>query len=163
MRRGILLLSTILLALAVVPAATAVKPKHDPIPPDADQTLAACGFPVLVHVDGPEISSMFFDKEYNQVKQIERFPGQTATLTNLDTGKSITVSDSGSSQARLGRDGSLTVSIMGHGPVPDFVSDEPGLWYLDGGRVQFVVDADDNLTSLTIMGTVLNLCDQLAS
>jgi len=161
MRRGILLLSTVLLALAVVPAATAVKPYRELIPPDPDQPLTACGFPVLGHVNGPEISTMFFDKEGDQVKQIEAFPGQTATLTNLDTGKSITVSDSGSTQALAGRDGSIKVSIKGHGPLPDFVSDQPGLWYLDGGRVVFVVDADDNVTSLSITGNVLNLCDQL--
>jgi hypothetical protein len=161
MRRGLLLLSSVLIALAVVPAATADKPKREPLPAPEDQPLTQCGFPVLGHIDGGEIKTVF-SKAGDPVKQIEAFPGQTMTLMNLDTGKSITVVNSGSTQARAERDGSITISIMGHGPLPDEVVGEPGLWYLNGGRVVVILDAQGNLTSVTISGNVVDLCDQLA-
>src|SRR5207248_5968781 len=102
MRRGLLPLSIVLAALVIVPAATANQPEqkidrgpHDMLIPDQ------CAFPVLGHIDGNEIDTTFSDKADNVVKVLGVFPGQTLTLTNLDTGKSITVSDAGSFQLRF--------------------------------------------------------------
>ena len=92
MRRGLLLLSTVLLiALAVAPVATANKPEREIVPAPGDVTITdQCAFPVLGHIEGGEIDTTFFDKAGDPVKKIGVFPGQTLTLTNLDTGKSIT-------------------------------------------------------------------------
>lgn len=164
MRRGLFLLSTVLIALAVVPAATANKPIREPIPAPPDQTITGqCAFPVLGHIEGGEIDTTFFDKARNPVRLLGVFPGQTLTLTNLETGKSITVVNSGSFQARVERDGSVTISITGRGPIPNFITGEPGLWYLNGGHVFLAVDADGNLTSVESIGNLVNLCSQLAS
>lgn len=164
MRRRALLLSTALIALAVVPAAIADEPTRKIIPAPGDLVITdQCAFPVLAHIEGGEIDTTFFDKEGNTVKLLGVFPGQTLTVTNLDTGKSITVVDDGSFHARAERDGSARVTITGHGPIPNFITGEPGIWYLSGGQVLLTFDADENLTSINSTGNLVNLCERLVS
>jgi hypothetical protein len=164
MRLGLLLISTALIALAVVPAATANKPERGIVAAPGDVTITdQCAFPVLGHIEGGEIDTTFFDKAGDPVKQIGVFPGQRLTVTNLDTGKSITLTDAGSFHATAAPDGSVKVSITGHGPIPNDVTGEPGIWYLDGGQIVLALDADGNLTSVEVMGNLVNLCSQLAS
>ncbi len=122
-----------------------------------------CAFPVLAHIQGGEINRNFFDKAGNLVKQLGVFPGQTSTWTNLDTGKSITVSDAGSYLLRLNPDGSGTLLITGHGPIPNFITGERGIWYLNGGQITATGDADGNVTSVDVRGNLVDLCTQLAS
>jgi hypothetical protein len=84
-------------------------------------------------------------------------------MTNLDTGKSITLPGTGASSARLQPDGSVLYAALGHGIfVPNPVTGEPGIWYLSGrGTVAF--DAAGNLTSFPVAnGRLVNLCDRLA-
>ena len=78
------------------------------------------------------------------------------------TDDSITVSDAGSSQVRAEPDGSVKISIMGHGPLPNEIVGEPGLWYLNGGQVVVVLDPEGNPTSIVVRGNVVNLCDRLS-
>jgi hypothetical protein len=164
MHRGLLLLSMVLLALAVAPLAAANKPAQEIIPAPDDVVLAdQCAFPVLAHIEGGEIDTTFFDKAGNITKLHGVFPGQTLTATNLDTGKSITVVDAGSFQARAASDGSVTVKITGHGPIPNFVTGESGLWYLNSGQVLLTFDADGNLTSVRSTGNLVDLCTRLGS
>src|SRR5262245_10085881 len=107
MRRGLLRLSIACLALTVVPAASAHKPAREVIPAPGDLTIAdQCDFPVLAHIEGGEIDTTFFDKAGDPVKLHGVFPGQTLTVTNLDTGRSVTVVDAGAFQALARRDGS---------------------------------------------------------
>ena len=163
MRRGLLHLSIVLVALAVAPAATATKPERGIVPAPNDKVITdQCDFPVLGHIEGGEIDTTFFDNAGNPVKQIGIFPGQTLTLTNLDTDESITVTDAGSFQLRAKPDGSFAITITGHGPLPNEIFGAPGLWYLNGGGVFVTLDADQNLTSVTVSGNVENLCDRLA-
>jgi hypothetical protein len=163
LRPGLLLLSTVLVAFAVAPSATAITPDREIVTAPDDMLITdQCDFPVLGHIEGGEIDTTFFDREGNPVKQIGVFPGQTLTLTNLDTDTSITVTNAGSFHTRAERDGSVTISITGHGPLPNDIVGEPGLWYLNGGRVLVTLDADGNLTSVTVRGNVVNLCDRLA-
>ena len=164
MRLGLLLISTALIVLAVVPAATANKPEREPVPAPGDMVITnQCAFPVLGHIEGGEIDTTFFDKAGNIVKLLGVFPGQTLTLTNLDTGKSITLTNAGSFHASAAPDGSVKVSITGHGPIPNEVTGEPGIWYLAGGHIVLALDADGNLTSVEVRGNLVNLCNQLAS
>ena len=163
MRRGLLLLSAALIALAAVPAATAKPPERTIVPAPPDQVFPdQCAFPVLGHIEGGEIDTTFFDKAGNIVKKIGVFPGQTSTWTNLDTGKSITVSDAGSFNGRAEPDGSVTIWITGHGPIDSDIIGEPGIWYLNGGRVLLTIDADGNLTSVDVRGNIIDLCTRLA-
>ena len=164
MRRELLLLSTVLIALAVAPAATANKPDRPP-PQGQDDVILAdqCAFPVLAHIEGREIDTTFFDKADNPVKLLGVFPGNTLTLTNLDTDKSITILGTGSFQLRLKPDGSGSFMVTGHGPfAPNPLTGQPGIWYLSG-RLSATFDADENLTSVDLTGNLVDLCPQLAS
>jgi len=163
MQSGLLALSTALVALAIAPAATALNPERDIVPaPDDIVITGQCAFPVLGHIEGGEINTTFFDRSGNPVKQIAVFPGQTLTLTNMVTDESITVTDAGLFQVRAESGGSVKISITGHGPLPSEIVGEPGLWYLNGGHVVVVLDAEGNATSIVVRGNVVNLCDRLS-
>ena len=144
MRRGLLLVSTVLIVLAVAPAASAKKPAREINPGQDDVVIAdQCAFPVLAHVEGREIITTFTDNAGNPVKQIGIFPGNTLTLTNLDTGKSVTV--------------------VSTGPfLPNPITGEPGIWYLSG-RARATLDARGNVTSAHVSGKLVDLCIQLSS
>jgi len=165
MRRGLLLLPTVLVALAVVPAATANKPTREIIPAPEDRVITGqCTFPVLGHIEGSEIDTTFYDRAGNPVKLIAVFPGNTLTLTNLDTGNSITLGATGSFHLRVEADGSGTGMVTGQGAWPDGnpLTGEPGIWY-QSGRVSATFDAGGNTTSIRNAGTLVNLCTELAS
>ena len=165
MRRGIVLFLTVLVGLAVVPAATANKPTREIIPAPNDRVITGqCTFPVLGHIEGNEIDTTFTDKTGNPIKLLGVFPGNTLTLTNLDTSKSITVGATGSFQLRVDPDGSGTGMVTGLGAWPDGnpVTGEPGIWY-QSGRVTATFDAEGNTTSIKSTGKLVNLCTQLAS
>jgi hypothetical protein len=163
MRRGIVLLLTLLVVLAVAPAASADKPMREIIPGQDDVVITGqCAFPVLIHIEGREIITTFTDKAGDPVKQIVVFPGNKATLTNLDTGKSITVVTTGLAKVRLRSDGSVFSVAAGHGLfAPNPATGEPGIWYLSG-RGTATVDTQGNLTSPPPSGKLVNLCARLA-
>jgi len=163
MRRAPLTLAITVLALSLAPAATADKPDRESGPQDDVTVIGECAFPVLGHIDGDEIITTFKDRFGDDIKQIRVFPANTLTLTNLDSGKSITVVSTGPSLARIERDGSLLVKSMGHGPsVPNPVTGEPGIWY-SSGQFRITIDTDGTVTSVKSTGNLVNLCDQLAS
>jgi hypothetical protein len=154
----------VLAALAVVPAAIADKPRQTIIPAPDDMLITGqCAFPVLGHIEGVEIDTTFTDKAGSPVKLIGVFPGNTLTLTNLDTGTSITLASEGQFHAQLKRDGSGFVLVTGHGPsIPNPITGEPGIWYLSG-RLIARFDAEGNPTSLDSTGNLVNLCERLES
>lgn len=165
--RAIAFLSALLVTLALAPAAGASKPVRERVPAPPERLFPAqsefCEFPVLGRIEGDEIQTTFFDRARDAVKLLAVFPNQTLTLTNLQTWKTITLVNAGSYQARAKRDGSVEISITGRGPLPNDVVGQPGLWYLNGGRVLVTLDAEGNVTSVTVSGNVVNLCDQLAA
>jgi hypothetical protein len=156
-------LSTVLIALAVAPAATANKPTREIIRGQNDVLLTdQCVFPVLIHTAGREIVTTFTDKAGNLVKQIAIFPANKQTLTNLDTGESITVVATGPFHGRRNPDGSATVRVTGHGIFPGHpITEEPGIWFLSG-RIFATLDAEENLTSIDSTGKLVDLCPRLA-
>jgi hypothetical protein len=164
MRRGLLLCTTIFIALAVAPAATANKPIREVIEAPPDIVISGqCAFPVLGHIEGREIDTTFTDRAGNPVKQIGVFPGNTVTLTNLDSSKSITLVATGSFQGRAHPDGSVSFKITGHGAFPgNPITGEPGVWYLSG-RLFANFDADGDLMSTGSTGNLVDLCPRLAS
>ena len=165
MRRGLLLCTSIVITLAVAPSATANKPLREVIENPPDMVITGqCAFPVLGHIEGREIDTTFPDRAGNPVKQIGTFPGNTVTLTNLDSGTSVTLPATGSFQLRAERDGGASAKVTGHGAWPDGnpVTGEPGIWY-QSGQVSATFDAAGNLTSVGNTGTLINLCPQLAS
>lgn len=159
-----LLAALLVVSLALAPAAGASKPEREVVPaPDAMVFTGQCDFDVLGRIEGGEIDSTFFDTTVDPVKKIAVFPGQTLTLTNLETEETTTVVNAGATQARAKHDGSVEISIMGHGPLQnEIVGGETGLWYLNGGRAVVTLDAEGNPESVTIRGNVVNLCERLA-
>jgi hypothetical protein len=162
MRRGLLLLSALLVALAVAPVAAGTKPLRVTHSSQPDAVIDdQCAFPVLSHIDGGEIITTFFDRAGNPDRQIGVFPGNTLTLTNLDNRKSITVVSTGAYHAQVNPDGSGSFSSSGPGPViPNPITGEPGIWYLRG-RLSLSFDADGNETSASVVGTLVDLCAAL--
>jgi hypothetical protein len=66
MRRGLLLLSTVLICLALAPAASAKKPIRQINPSQDDVVITdQCAFPVLGHIDGIEIMKTWTDDAGN--------------------------------------------------------------------------------------------------
>ena len=165
MRHRLLLLSTVLIALAAVPTVTAAPPAREIIPYQPDHTvLDQCAFPVLWHIDGTEIDTTFFDRSGNVVKLHGTFPGNTLTLTNLETGRSLTLGATGAYHQQINHDGSGSAMVTGHGAWHDGnpLTGEAGIWY-QTGRVSTTWDAAGNTTSLTNSGSLVNLCSELAS
>jgi hypothetical protein len=162
MRRVVLFVTTVLLVLTITSPASAREPIREVHPQDDGVIEGQCAFPVLGHIDGVEIITTFTDAAGVPVKQIVVFPGNTITLTNLDSGTSITIMGTGSSQLRAEPDGSTTARAMGHGPFfPNPITGEPGIWYLSGqGTATF--DAQGNLTSASLAGQLVDLCPRLA-
>ena len=164
MRRGLLPLSTVLIALALAPVVMANKPTREVNPVQDDMVIAGqCAFPVLAHIDGGEIVTNFTDQGGQPRKQIVVFPANKVTLTNLDTDKSITLPATGTFQVRAHSDGSVSFKITGHGAFAgNPITGEPGVWYLSG-RLFAKFDADENLTSTGNTGNLVDLCPRLAS
>lgn len=155
----------VLTALAVASSAIAAKPTREIIPAPEDRLINdQCSFPVLGHIEGSEIDTTFTDRAGNPIKLLGVFPGNTLTLTNLDTGNSITVGATGSFHLRVEPDGSGSAMVTGQGAWPDGnpITGESGIWY-QSGRVSTTFDAEGNTTSLRSTGTLVNLCTQLAS
>jgi len=163
MRLG-LLFSAVLVLLALVPAATANRPIREVIPAPDDLVITGqCAFPVRVHFEGREIDTTFPDRAGNPVKLLGVFPGNMLTVTNLDTGESITLPATGSFQLRGHEDGSASAKVTGHGPwFPNPVTGESGVWY-QSGQVSAEFDPDGNMTSIGNTGTLQDLCPVLAS
>jgi hypothetical protein len=164
MRRGLLLLSILVTALAAAPVATADKPIREVIPAPDDRVIDdQCSFPVLGHIEGNEINTTFTDRFGNPIRLLGVFPGNTLTLTNLDSDKSITVGATGSFQLRANPDGTASAMVTGQGVwLGHPVTGEPGIWF-QSGRVSASLDADGNATSVNVTGKLVDLCPRLAS
>lgn len=163
MRRRVLILSALLLALAIAPAASAGKPTREILPPVPDSVLTQCGFPVLDHEEGVAIVESFTDEEGNLVRQIITSPGLTEILTNLDTGKTVVLHIPGPGFIDWNPDGSAT--FTGAGPFFFFVNPAtltPGLFYTTG-RFVSTFDANGNRTSFESVGPVTDVCAELAA
>ena len=164
MPRKLLFQSIVAVVLAMMPPGSATKPIREVHRSQGDSTITGqCAFPVLGHIDGPEIITTFTDAAGNPVKQIVTFPGNRLTLTNADSGASLTVMGTGSSQLRAEADGSLTARAMGHGPFfPNPITGAPGIWYLSG-QGRSTLDSQGNVTSAILHGRLVDLCPRIAS
>jgi hypothetical protein len=115
-----------------------------------------CAFPVEVYIKGTDttITSVV----QGDVREFHSFGGGHATLTNLDTGKSITINIAGPVRFTFGKDGSFTA--VGTGTALFLFEDTPGIqWFR--GRFTFSIDAEGNETSTTT-GSFVDMCAALA-
>jgi hypothetical protein len=152
------LLFTASLAFAGKPTITHIT-VDETLPPDQ-----RCGFTVQAHFTGFVVDISYTDAQ-GVFHDSEAFPQGRLTLTNIGTGKSITVNASGPLKITVNPDGSFM--FVGGGsepfdlaPVPSYPNSAPG-WFLFDGRFVWFVDAN-GVSTFAATGTTTNLCTELA-
>jgi hypothetical protein len=144
--------SLVLAPSALSTAPTIVRtPINDTFIDDVD-----CAFTVQIDVVGTDLG-IFFENG----REFHAFPNSRATLTNVDSGATRTVSIAGPGHISFGSDGSVT--LVGTGPAlfafgsPHF----PGITLLNGRFVQ-TFDSLGNETFFSSVGKTRDLCAELA-
>src|SRR5204863_3809952 len=97
MKRLVVVSLLALASLVLVPSALSDPPTIQRFP--IDVTLldnVDCGFPVQIHIAGTDLEITSGHRVF------DAFPQSTATLTNLETGRSITVSTAGPGHTTFG-------------------------------------------------------------
>jgi hypothetical protein len=116
MRKLALLLGlTGVLALAFAVVARAVPPQHFPVE-HVDESFIIedeCEFPVVLRVEGDLQQTLFFDRHGNVTRVLTVFPNYRVTLTNLETGKSITSPAPAVEHLNINPDGSAVITVTG--------------------------------------------------
>jgi hypothetical protein len=135
MRRSMPLVLTATLALFVAAPAVADPPGRDLPPFDVQDSLElpageVCDFPVLIELSGKAGFLYFEDRNHLLA------PGAQATLTNIDTGTTITRNDAGPGDFMIdvADDGSATLTIHQFG---NWLHVHPGELYTMHGYVIF--------------------------
>ncbi len=173
-RRLAPLAAALFLLMAVAAPAEAAKPTREPAPLTQDLALnGMCAFPVVTSdVRGHGFSITFYDKSGDVSRIVLHFPGLMSQFTNVLTGESITVNNSGKVVIIPQEDGSLTVIQTGQSVAGDQgkVTGNPYLVHVSGRIVTtFVPTTDPNaefpfdVASTTRTGHVTDLCAALAS
>ena len=162
MKKRILALATVGLylvsglALAVQPTIT-----HFPIDYDAIRSDFNCGFDVHVQMTGKGIGISYIDQQGTS-HDFMAFPQLKSVLTNVSTGKSITLNVSGPSKITSSKDGfsyvqvGVTSWVVDPDTFPDPVA---GLFYVKG-RFELFVDAN-GVATVTRTGVKIALCPML--
>lgn len=146
--------------LLVGPSALATKPTIQEFPIDLLFLDESCGFPIEVQITGFIIHIEWIDAG-GSLRVFEAGPQIKMTLTNLDTGETLTSNIAGPAHITEGSDGSFT--FVGTGTWswnanPE--TGEPGI-FVSAGRWVFAVDSEGN-ESFTIVGKIFDLCPELA-
>jgi hypothetical protein len=139
-----------LAGLTLAGAATAARPYIETVTVDP-LTFGSCGFPVLFQPAAHDFVHVF---TFSNGDVFASGP-VLATLTNLDTGKSIPINISGTSLFTTNGDGSSTFTF--NGPTLFLRSH-----VIVDGRTVLRFDADGNLISRTVAGLQTDICPQLA-
>jgi hypothetical protein len=157
MRHLVVISLFVLASLAVVPTALSDPPTITRNPIDATLfDTTDCAFPVQIDLAGADLEITSASGQ----RIFDAFPQGRATLTNLATLKSITVSLAGTGHTSIGSDGSVT--IVGAGPSLIFAFPlYPGITLLSG-RLVLAFDAQGNPTFSSV-GRARDLCAELAA
>jgi hypothetical protein len=156
MKRLIVVSLFALASLVLVPSALSDPPTIQRFPIDATfLDTVDCAFPVQIDVAGTDLEITSGNRVF------DAFPQSTATLTNLDTRTSITVSIAGPGHTTFGADGSVT--FVGTGPTLFFFLSPLGnpQIILLNGRFVLTIDAQGKRT-FTSVGETRDLCAELA-
>jgi hypothetical protein len=159
-RLAVVFLATLAALVAAAPSARAAPPTHERRSIDETFIDRSCGFPVQVEVTGVMLVIEWIDKEGTR-RRFEGFPQGRLTLTNLLTGKSITVNTAGSAHITENPDGRFTAVGTGNWGFPsDPETGEPG-FVLFSGRWVFI--EAQGTTSFSFVGKRVDLCAELAA
>jgi hypothetical protein len=156
--------SLMALALLAAQQAFAVQPTIEYIPIDDTFIHQGCGFDVRIRLTGTMLAITHTDTQ-GAIRQLQAFQQGTALLTNVLTGKSITVKTNAPVTITLSPDGSfdyVATGIAAFGDDPDsFGTDTiiPGLFQVKG-RYEWFVDPN-GFTTFARTGTKIALCPKL--
>lgn len=159
-RSAIAVVALTVLALGSAGVASATKPIRfgEPQP----TFVSTCGsFDVLIELEGTEWFTLLLDRDGNVTRVIGTYPQSKATVTNLDTGTSISFNLAGPLHVDVTADGDAYRMV---GPwLVDWnpVTDEPGGWYLARGQISFTETAD-RFSDYSFHGTSIDICATLA-
>lgn len=166
MRLARLALLTTAIAALLVPAMAlgGGGPIVDRYEVHTDAVFEGCGFPVREQIDGKAIDHIFLN-EAGEVKRLLLNGPFKDVLTNLTTGKSLTVNISGSLDVQFNEDGSRVATTRGPWIIqyrPESLETPtlvPWLFLFTGTRVLHV-DADGTRHA-TWRGRFVDLCAEL--
>jgi hypothetical protein len=147
-----------ILVLFVGPAALAGKPTMQRSPINDEFVDSSCGFDVDVVTTGFVIDIQWTDSS-GGVRDFQAYPQAKQVLTNLETGKTITLNISGPSHVSVPAEGTPTLVGTGHwvwGSNP--ATGEPGIFMTTG---RFVLDLDSG--AFSSHGRMVGLCPALAA
>ena len=145
---------------SIAQVAFAVHPTITHTPVNDTSTDFRCGFEVTVQGTGTLIDITYTDSQ-GAFHDFEAFPQGTQVMTNVATGKTITLNVAGPGKFTFNPDGSVQEVILGSS---SFVIDPDNVavvgWFLTNGKVVVSIDPLGNLT-ITRTGTLTNLCNEL--
>jgi hypothetical protein len=157
MAAAVLAVAGVLAGAAPAPAQAPVREAFEGVSVRIDDF---CGFPVLAQAEGRVAVIAFLDSDGNLVKTIEPVAGRLqTTLTNLDTGTTLTIHASGPGTLVLTPEGEF-VSFTTLGAW--FVTQDPTTFergaFLIQGRRELSAE-----TGFEFHGRVVDLCAKLAA
>jgi hypothetical protein len=109
-RRIIIPIALVFLALGLVPGASSAPPTRELLPPLGEYTSTACGFPVVLET----VHERFLIKTYTEGHTLVESLTGTGVIRLTSENASFTVNVSGPSFVRQHRDGSLSFEGAGN-------------------------------------------------
>lgn len=118
----------------------------------------------IAQTGGNLILKEFYDRDGNKLRILQAGKGFDLVLTNLDTGKRLTLPTPGSVMStRLNADGTQTVSSTGHNLVVLFPTDVPAgpstVLYI--GRLVYLVNTSGAFIVQSFNGRTRDICAEL--
>jgi hypothetical protein len=162
MHRKVIMVAVVgLLAALLASAASADQPTIQQFPYEDHFVTESCGFPVQVDGVGKVVDISYTDAQGN-FHDFQAGPTVKSTLTNLVTGKTIVVNNSGPADFTFAADGITLVGTGGWiwGRL-DPATFTPGI-FLTQGRFVLTRSASGAFRSYTLTGTTIGLCARLA-
>ncbi len=159
MKRVVLGVVGILVAVILAAPAVSAQPNGGPFQPIDETPVplpagSACEFDVLLEQTGKTK-----EIELNGDRTISIFPGNRATLTNVDTGKQVTINIPGSFEATVLENGDVVTVLRGR----NLALDPEAGFVLTIGRFSFAVDEEGNLIQpLSGKGKLVDVCGLLS-
>jgi len=162
-RSAIAVVALTVLALGSAGVASATKPIRFGQPQPT--FVSTCGsFDVLIELEGTEWITLLLDRDGNVTRVIGTYPQSKATVTNLDTGTSISFNLAGPLHVDVTAE-SEAVRYVGPWLVnwnPETgTPDEPTGWYLMRGQASFTFNGT-GFSNYSFQGRYVDICAQLA-
>jgi len=160
-RSVIALVALTVLAFGSVGFASAAKPLRFVFPQPT--FTSDCGtFPILIELEGNEKRTVFRDADGNVTRVTFTYPLSRVTVTNLDTGKSISRSLTGPLHVDVSPEGNV-YRLVGAWLFPFNPATGESGWFLARGQWYEAEDSSGVVTESSWRGHVEDVCALLAT